>query len=198
MSQPISDAPHGQEITSDLESALLLLVPAAEPVVGEHRARFDASARDGVPAHLTVLYPFLPPALIDDTALASLIALFAGYPAFGFTLDRVGWFDDSVVWLGPRDEAPFRALTERAFAAFPSCPPYRGQYAEVIPHLTIGHEGDLGALRAAAESVRPYLPIEAAAAEITLMAGPSPGTPGTAPGQWRALAAFPLVGRQPV
>jgi hypothetical protein len=83
MSQPISDAPHGQEITSDLESALLLLVPAAEPVVGEHRARFDASARDGVPAHLTVLYPFLPPALIDDTVLASLIALFAGYPAFG-------------------------------------------------------------------------------------------------------------------
>jgi len=67
--------------------------------------------------------------------------------------------------------------------------------AEVIPHLTIGQEGDLTALRAAAESVRPYLPIEAAAAEITLMVGPSPGAPGAPPGRWRALAAFPLVGR---
>jgi hypothetical protein len=44
----------------------------------------------------------------------------------------------------------------------------------------------------AAESVRPFLPIEAAAAEVILMAGPRPGTPGTPPGQWRTVAAFPL------
>ena len=54
------------------QSALLVPVPAAEPAVAEHRARLDGSARDGVPAHLTVLYPFLPPALVDDVVLASL------------------------------------------------------------------------------------------------------------------------------
>jgi hypothetical protein len=72
------------------QSALLLPVPAAEAAVGAHRARLDASARDGVPAHLTVLYPFLPPALIGDAVLASLRRLFAGFPAFPFTLDRAG------------------------------------------------------------------------------------------------------------
>jgi hypothetical protein len=62
----------------------------------------------------------------------------------------------------------------------------------VIPHLTIGHTGGQQALHAAAESVCPRLPIEATAAEVILMAGPRPGTPGTPPGQWRAVAAFPL------
>ncbi|HEY5398126.1 MAG TPA: hypothetical protein VIL16_22320 [Trebonia sp.] len=61
----------------DMQSALLVLVPAAEPVVGPHRARLDSSARDGVPAHLTVLYPFLPPAEIGQGVLAKLSRLFA-------------------------------------------------------------------------------------------------------------------------
>jgi hypothetical protein len=188
------DATNGQDGPGDSESALLVLVPAAEPAVREHRARLDPSARDGVPAHLTVLYPFLPPALIDDAVLASLAALFAAVPAFAFTLDRVGWFGDDVVWLGPRDARPFRTLTTLAWEAFPSRAPYGGQYTDVIPHLTVGHLGDPAALRAAGEAVRPYLPVEAGAAEVTLMAGPRPGTPGTPPGQWRTLAAFPLLG----
>lgn len=192
------DLSRGREGQSDIESALLLLVPAAEPAVGEHRARLDASARDGVPAHLTVLYPFLPAGLIDDAVLASLAGLFAGVPAFRFTLDRVGWFGDDVVWLGPHDEAPFRALTELAFAAFPACPPYGGQYADVIPHLTVGHRGGASALSAAGEAVGHRLPIEATATEVTLMTGPPPGNPGIRPGQWRTVAAFGLAFEAPV
>lgn len=176
----------------DWETALLLAVPTAEPAVSRHRARLDEAARDGVPAHITVLYPFMPPAGIGEPLLASLRRLFAGIAAFEFTLDRVGWFGEKVVWLGPRDSAPFTALTTLAFAAFPSCPPYGGKFAEVIPHLTIGHAGSPQGLRAAAESVRPCLPIKAAAAEVSLMTGPRPGTAGTPPGQWRTIAAFPL------
>ena len=174
------------------QTALLVPVPAAEPAVSHHRARLDEAPRDGAPAHVTVLYPFLPPAEISEPLLASLGRLFAGFAAFEFTLDRVGWFGEEVVWLGPRDPAPFSALTSAAFTAFPCCPPYGGQHAVVVPHLTIGHVGGPQALRAAAESVRPCLPIEATAMEVILMAGPRPGTPGTPPGQWRAVAAFPL------
>jgi hypothetical protein len=112
--------------------------------------------------------------------------------AFRFTLDRVGWFGAEVVWLGPREPAPFSALTSAAFAAFPSCPPYGGQHAEVIPHLTIGDTGGQQALRAAADAVGPCLPIEATAAEVIMMTGPRPGPPGTPPVQWRTVAAFPL------
>ena len=175
------------------ETILLLPVPAAEPAVGRHRARLVESAKGGVPAHITVLYPFLPPAGIGEPLLASLVRLFAGFTAFEFTLDRVGWFGGEVVWLGPSDPAPFSALASAACTAFPACPPYSGQYAEPLcPHLTVGKAGGLQALRAAAESVRPFLPVEATAAEVVLMAGPHPGTPGTPPGQWRTVAAFPL------
>jgi len=58
--------------------ALLVLVPVADPVVGPHCARRDLSARDGVPAHLTVLYPFLPPERIGPEELADLGRLFSG------------------------------------------------------------------------------------------------------------------------
>ena len=174
----------------ELQSALLLAVPAAEAAVGPHRARFDPSARDGVPAHITVLYPFLPPEIGPDV-LAALSRLFAGIPRFAFTLDRVRWFGESVVWLGPSVESPFRALTELAAAAYPGCPPYGGIYQDVVPHLTIGQGGDLAELRAAAEAVRPLLPIATEATEVTLMAGPRPGSSEPA-GRWQFVASFPL------
>ena len=183
----------GGGVPGDWHSALLVAVPEAEPVVREHRARHDSSARDGVPAHLTVLYPFLPPASIDGAVLASLRRVFAGFAPFDVTLDRVSWFGADVVWLAPRDDEPFRARTGAAFAAFPGCPPYGGGYADVIPHLTIGDQGDPGALRAAAEAVRGHLPVGARVAEVALMAGPAPGNPENPPGQWRTLAAFPLA-----
>jgi 2'-5' RNA ligase len=167
-------------------------VPAAEPAVAEHRARLDGSARDGVPAHVTVLYPFLPPALADDAVLASLGRLFAAIPAFAFTLDRVAWFGDAVVFLGPANPAPFRALTDLTFAAFPSCPPYGGRHPAVVPHLTIGDRGGLAALATAGAAVAPHLPVEATATEVVLMAGPPPGDLAIPPGQWRRLASFPL------
>ena len=122
-----------------MQSALLLTVPAAEAAVGAHRARLDSSARDAVPAHMTVLYPFLPPAEIGPDLLAELSLLFAGAPRFSFILNRVRWFGESVVWLGPSDESPFRALTELAAAAYPSCPPYGGAHPDTVPHLTVGH-----------------------------------------------------------
>jgi hypothetical protein len=179
-------------LPGDWESALLVTVPEAEPAVGEHRARLDSSARDGVPAHLTVLYPFLPPAAIDGAVLASLRRLFAGFAPFDVTLDRVSCFGAEVVWLAPRDDGPFRALTGAAWAAFPECPPYGNKYADVIPHLTIGDRDDPAALRAAAEAVRGHLPVATTATEVTLMAGPAPGNLANPPGQWRTLTTFPL------
>jgi len=42
-------------------TALVARVPEAEPWVGTLRERFDPSTRMGVPAHITVLAPFMPP-----------------------------------------------------------------------------------------------------------------------------------------
>jgi len=173
------------------ESALLITVPAAEPTVTGHRSRFDKSAAHGVPAHVTVLYPFLPPALIDADVHAVLTRLFGSVPGFRFTLDRTGWFDQ-ILWLGPADPGPFSALTELVAARFPSCPPYGGQYAEVIPHLTVADGAPLTDLLAAEAAVRPHLPIAAKATEVTLMAGPPPAAAPSG-ARWTAVATFPLA-----
>jgi hypothetical protein len=173
------------------ESALLVTVPAAEPAVAPHRSRLDTSAAVGVPAHITVLYPFLPPDLIDADTYAILARLFASVPRFRFTLDRTCWFPDPVLWLGPSDPAPFSALTGLVVAAFPSCPPYGGRVAKVIPHLTIGDGAPRADLEAAEVEVRPYLPIGTEATSVTLMTGPPPGSVAPA-AHWTTVATFPL------
>jgi hypothetical protein len=60
-------------------------IPEAEPVVGRWRSTLDPSAAYGVPAHVTVMYPFLPLDTVDREALAEL---FAGYAAFDVVLAR--------------------------------------------------------------------------------------------------------------
>ena len=51
-------------------SALIVAVAEAEPAVADHRERLDRAATWGVPAHITVLYPFLPPADLEAAATA--------------------------------------------------------------------------------------------------------------------------------
>src|SRR5580704_10925799 len=113
-------------------SGLIIEVPEAEPAVRHHRQWLDANAPLGVPAHITVLFPFLPPETIDLVTLAELGELFADVSQFRFCLDHTGWFGDDVLFLAPDDPAPFQALTERVFRAYPAFPPFEGQFAEVF------------------------------------------------------------------
>ena len=76
----------------DSPTALVVEVPAAEPVVGALRDRLDANARLGVPAHVTVIYPFAPAGEIGPSMRERLGGVFGAIPAFGFRLDQVGWF----------------------------------------------------------------------------------------------------------
>ena len=58
-------------------SGLIIEVPEAEPAVRWHRERLDANAPLGIPAHITVLFPFMPPEMIDAAARTRLEGLFA-------------------------------------------------------------------------------------------------------------------------
>ena len=72
------------------ESALVLAVPEAEAAVGALRAAHDPSAADGMPAHITLLYPFRDPARVDAALLAELAAFFAQVPAWADCVVRRG------------------------------------------------------------------------------------------------------------
>jgi hypothetical protein len=175
------------ETSSGPRSGLIVEVPEAEPAVAGLRERLDASATLGVPAHITVLYPFMPPGRIGPPLLAELARLVAAVSGFGFRLDRTDWFGEDVLWLAPRDPAPFRALTEAVYLAYPAYPPFEGQFSDVVPHLTVGNGHPVADLRAAEESVRTNLPIDGHASAVTLI------TQRPAGAQWTKTATFPLA-----
>ncbi len=168
------------------ESAILVPVPDAEPVVGRLRARLDRSASRGVPAHVTVLYPFVPPGQITP-AVIQMAAAVRSVPGFGCWFAGTNWFGEDVLWLAPEPAEPFRALTAAVHAAFPQYPPFSGAFADVIPHLTVGDrpEGGISARRAAEAQVLPMLPVRTRVSRAWLMTGTQ------APGSWQRLASFP-------
>ncbi|MBL7257852.1 2'-5' RNA ligase family protein [Paractinoplanes lichenicola] len=168
-------------------SALIVAVAEAEPVVAAHRDRFDRAASWGVPAHITVLFPFLAPAALDERVLAAVGQAAASVPAFFFDLAAVRWFGERVVWLAPQPAEPFVALTAAVTARFPAVRPYEGAFDEVVPHLTIGHDHPVANLRAAADAVGPRLPIHARVTALRLITGvPEPGP------SWTTRHEFPL------
>lgn len=171
---------------SATESALIVSVPAAEPVVGLLRSRLDSSAPLGVPAHITVLYPFMPPPLLDDQILIELGAMFARVDGFDVALTNVGWFATEVVYLVPEPQATFKSLTAMVSGRWPDWPPYGGLHPDPIPHLTVGDSEDYASMVDAASAVEPLLPVETNVTEIELIAG------DVTPASWKRLATFPL------
>jgi 2'-5' RNA ligase len=169
------------------QSGLVLEVPEAEAAVGRHRAVLDANARLGVPAHVTVLFPFVPPAQIDPVVVAELRRILAGTAAFDFRLTRTAWFGDEVLWLAPEDPQPFRILTELVHTAFPGFPQFEGQFDDVVPHLTVAHGCDLEDMQAAERAVEQHLPIGGRARKVTLMAQADDS------GTWTRHTTFPLA-----
>lgn len=149
------------------ESALVVPVPGAEPVVKDLRARFDPAAPAGVPAHITVLYPFFAPAALNQSIIDELRAIFAGVAPFEFELRRIDRFPD-VVYLQPEPTEPFARLTAAVATRWPEKPPYEGVYDQVIPHLTVAHTEDESAIAEVRRLIEPALPIACLATEVSL------------------------------
>ncbi|HKG50448.1 MAG TPA: 2'-5' RNA ligase family protein [Actinomycetales bacterium] len=183
--QGLDDAKHGSPAT---ETALIVAVLEAEPVVGRHRRDLDRSAAWGVPPHVTILYPFLSPSEVDELVLTALSSAVRSVPAFDCAFPATRWFGDDVVWLEPSPGGPFRDLTEAVWRRFPEYPPYGGRYDDVVPHLTVAERelGSIDMLKAAESAVRAMLPVRARVHEALLIAGSS------RPSSWRTVHVLPL------
>ena len=168
------------------QSALVVLVPEAEPVVRRHRHALDPSTQFGVPAHITVLYPFVPPEHIDETILERVARIAADSPSHEVRLSRTAWFGRHVLWLAPDDPEPFSVLTERVSAAFPDHPPYEGTIESIIPHLTVGDRAPVAAMEEAERCLLQDLPIDDRVTHLTLLAQERAG------GHFTTKATFPF------
>lgn len=112
-----------------IESSLMIVVPEAERLVKPFREKHDLSASAGVPAHITLLYPFKRPAEINEIVLDNLNQCFAHFPPFTFSLITTRRFGVQTLYLAPEPDEPFRQLTMAIWAYHPETPPM----AEGIP-----------------------------------------------------------------
>jgi 2'-5' RNA ligase len=179
---PAPDAP------PPTQTAVIVPVPAVDSLVDEHRSHLDMAASWGVPAHVSVLYPFVEPAQVDDDLIATLAAVLGPVTAFDCRFTRTQWFGQDVLCLDPEPAQPFRDLTAAVWETFPHHPPYGGAHDEVIPHLTIAERrlGSLSAVQTAEQAVQTGLPLSTRIEGVLLIAGTQ------APNSWRVLHEFRL------
>jgi 2'-5' RNA ligase len=162
---------------------LIVPVPEAEVVVKPWLERYLPIWRLGVPAHVTLLFPFLSLAQLDLDRLADLSGLLAATPSVRATFAEVGQFPD-IVYLAPEPRQWFVSLTEALSSRF-GLLPYGGQHEEIIPHLTVARHTEPAVLAEIAASLEPRLPFAAPIGEAWLMEEEPDGS-------WRHDATFPL------
>ena len=151
-----------------LRTALVVEVSEPAPIVDGWRERTCSDKPSiGVPAHVTLLFPFVPAERLDDRLLAELDALFARFDPFAVVFAQTDRFP-TTLYLRPEPAQPFVALTEAIVARYPEHPPCEGAFDEIVPHLTVAH-GEPELLDAAAADVERALPLRVVVDEVVLV-----------------------------
>jgi 2'-5' RNA ligase superfamily protein len=167
------------------DSGIVVLVPAADPLVDPWRQRHDPAAAQGMPAHITVLYPFLPEARHDVELLDRLRALCATVPPIDLDLPRTARFPHTI-YLDPEPVEPFRRLTQAIAAEWPEAPPYGGAFDDVRPHVTIADGVGVALMDRIDQDVSPQLPLHTRVPEAQLWVFDG--------ARWRRRETLPFTG----
>ncbi len=117
------------------QTALVILVPEAEAVVGGWRERYDPASAE-IPPHVTVFYPFFESQVIGVDVEQGLEESFAAVPAFDLEFAGLCGLP-GVLYLAPEPGEAIERLIASVGERFPEIEAYGGAFEEVIPHLTI-------------------------------------------------------------
>ena len=117
------------------DSALVIVV-RLPPALDALRRRLIADASQGVPPHITLLYPFAEPAQISAAVLDAVAGIAAGHPPLAVRLTEGRRWPDTL-YAAVEPEPPLTALQARLAGAFPSLPLYGGEHL-FEPHVSIG------------------------------------------------------------
>lgn len=166
-------------------TALIVPVPRVGPLISPWARRHDPTTAGGVPAHITVFFPFIAPDAITPADLSRLESVFATHPATEVELARVGMFEEGeVLHIRPEPDEPFRAMTESVHREWPALEPYGGRHEDPVPHVTVGFHIPRPSARHAARSLMLALPLRVPIDVVQLWVDGAKG--------WHHLATFPL------
>ena len=164
-----------------------MIVRVSLPAALERLRRASVGdAADGVPAHLTMLYPFIAPARLDTDIRLRLAAAAAHHRPFDYSLaEAATWPDTVYVRVDP--EAPFVRLQADLAAAFPAFPIYGRDAAtfEFVPHVTVAEGLAVADPATLTDEGWRSLPTRARASRLEVIARRSEG-------QWRTVWRVPL------
>lgn len=152
------------------ETAIIVPVLEAEPAIDHVRREHTRAGREGLPAHVTLLYPFTDGGALAAERVEEAASVLARFTSFDAELTSVRHFagPPRVLYLTPEPEEPFRLMTGALVDAFPEHPPYGGVHALVVPHVTVA-VGDEETLAPFEQDVARALPISVPVREAWLM-----------------------------
>jgi 2'-5' RNA ligase len=167
------------------ETALVVLLPELEPLLGHWRGRLTGDGRRGMPPHVTLIIPFADSAEVEQRSHA-LRRVFASFSPFELALSQTARFP-GLLYLAPEPAEPFVALTEALADAFPEFPPYAGEFDAIVPHVTVA-EADDEVLATAERELAAHLPVTTRVERAWLVEDTPDG--------WRRHTAFALERRR--
>jgi 2'-5' RNA ligase len=168
-------------LVPDEGSALVLRV-TLPPALEALRLRHVPDGVAGVPAHVTLLYPFADPASIDGPVRATIAAIAGRHAAWSMDLvERCALPDTLYVSVEP--ERPLRALQAELAGAFPTLPLYGRAFA-FTPHVTVVEGRGVADRSVAGDPAWRTLPVTCLADAIELIVRDA--------GRWRTDHRFPL------
>jgi 2'-5' RNA ligase len=167
----------------------MIPVPEAEPSVAFLRRALAADGAEGMPPHVTLIYPFTDDSRLASGRISEVQAVVRRFRSFEFSFAEVRRFDnlprESYVWLAPTPALPFVEMVEALAEAFPEHPPFGGAFPTIVPHLTVAASTDETKLRHVEASLSASLPIKASATTVSIME--------QVDGTWRLVADAPLA-----
>ena len=163
------------------DSALVLVV-SLPPALESLRMRSIEDAAAGMPAHVTLLYPFADEAQLSDDVLALVAGIAARHPVLRLNLGEGRRFPDTL-YASVEPDALVRAIHAEFAAAFPTLPLYRHAF-EFVPHVSIVEGPPAGDPLALDDPAWRTLPVEQLVDAVDLI------TAGD--GRWATRRGFPL------
>jgi len=166
-----------------MESAVIVRVTLPE-ALDRLRLGCVRDAGLGVPAHVTLLYPFVEAAALSTEIRRTIESIASGHPSFSFALSGpFQWPDTVYATVDPGER--FLAIHRELTTAFPGYPIYGRAGFELIPHVTIGESQSVDDPSILGDTSWTDLPVDRLATGLEVIAE-------GADQQWRTVWTLPL------
>jgi 2'-5' RNA ligase len=151
-------------------TSLAVTLPEAEPAIGRHRRAHTPSGPEGMPAHATLIAPFVHSSRLGDDDLDAIRDALRPFRPFEVTLASFGCFEHiGCLYLEPEPREPFVRMSQALLAAYPEVEYPPEGATRIIPHVTIGGHLTAEQQDEIKQELAPYLPIRARADSVVLV-----------------------------